>query len=255
MSSRKVFPGDTQWAIAGQFAAPVLVKLGRRLPRWLHGDGHRVVTGKDGFAALLVFGGPTDDGDPIVAELVKTGPVYLLDFDDELDFEEDAYAIQEFTSAGMEYVPGYPNEFLEARGIIAPGWEPARPSPVVTAGVVEGITAEEAQRAYPDVVARFAAHPRGVLVTGGAASGIAIDLSMRRKLRAYAVYFNREDGDFSCVVSEPDGSDACFALDHPSPNYPPLDSVLGETTLDGILRVLEIPRECLPGLPPPRTPA
>jgi hypothetical protein len=249
MSSRKVFPGDTQWAIAGQFAAPVLVKLGRRLPRWLHGDGHRVVTGKDGFAALLVFGGPSDDGDSLAAELAKVGPVYLLDFDDE------AYSIQEITDAGVKYLPGYPNEFLEARGIIAPGWEPSPPSPVVTAGVVEGITADEAERAYPDVEARFAAHPRGVLVTGGAACDFAIDLSIRRKLRAYAVFFDRQDGDFSCIVREPDGRSACFAIDHPSPNYAPLDSILGETTLDGILRVLEIPRDALPGLPEPRTPA
>jgi hypothetical protein len=250
-----VFPGDTQWALAGQFAAPVLVKLGRRLPKWLHGDGHRVVTGNDGFAALLVFGGPSDDGDSLAAELAKAGPVYLLDFDDELDFEEEAYAIQEITGAGVKYLPGYPNEFLEARGIIAPGWEPSPPSPVVTAGVVEGISAEEAQRAYPDVVTRFAAHPRGVLVTGGVACDFVFDLSMRRKLRSYTVYFNRETGRFSCIVSEPDGSDACFAIGYPSANYAPLDSVLGETTLDGILRVLEIPRDALPGLPAPRTPA
>jgi hypothetical protein len=248
MSSRKVFPGDTQWAIAGKIAVPALVALGRRLPKWLHGDGHKVVTGKDGFAALLVFGGPSDLAETLVAELVKRGPVYVLDFDDE------AYSIQEITRTGSRYLPGYPNEFLEERGIVAPGWEPSPPSPVVTAGVVEGITVEEARRAYPDVEARFVEHPRGVLVFGAAACDFAIDLSIRRKLRSFAVFFNPEDADFSCVVNEPDGTDGCFAIGKPSPNYPPLDSILGETTMDGILHVLEIPRELFPAAPGSATP-
>jgi hypothetical protein len=144
---------------------------------------------------------------------------------------------------------GYPNELLEERGIIAPGWEPSPPSPMVTAGVVEGSTAEEMRRAYPHAEARFAEHPRGVLLSGAAASSIAVDLSIRRKLRSYAVYFDRRDGDFFCVVREPDGTDGCFRLGKPSPNYPQLDSILGETTMDGILRVLEIPRELFPAVP------
>ncbi|HSK04781.1 MAG TPA: hypothetical protein VK932_26200 [Kofleriaceae bacterium] len=46
--------------------------------------GHRVVTGKDGFAALLVFGGPADLGERPATELAKRGgPVYLLDRDGE----------------------------------------------------------------------------------------------------------------------------------------------------------------------------
>ena len=240
MTSRKVFPGDTQWAIAGKIAVPELVKLGRRLPKWLHGDGHKVVSGQDGFAALLVFGGPADLGETLVAELPKRGKVYLLDFDDE------AYSIKEITGSRVKRLRGYPNEILEERGIIAPGWEPSPPSPVVTAGVIEGITVEEMRRTYPDVEARFAEHPRGGLVFGDAACDFAVDLSIRRKLRSYAVYFDPRDGDFSCVVNEPDGSDACFAIGEPSPNYPQLDSILGETTMDGILRVLQIPRDLFP---------
>jgi hypothetical protein len=240
MSSRKIFPGDTQWAIAGKIAAPVLEEIGRRLPTWLHGDGQRVVTGKDGFAALLVFGGPVDHGDDLAAELARRGPAYLLDFDDE------APMIKRFTGTRTRHLSGYPPDFLKKHGIIAPGYEPSRPTPVITIGVVEGITPEEARRAYPEVDARFTAHPRGVLVTGDAASGIAIHLTLRRKLRSFAIYFNPEDRDFSCVISEPDGQDACFAIGEPSPNYPRLDSILGETTMDGVLRVLEIPRELLP---------
>jgi hypothetical protein len=244
MTSRKVFPGDTQWAIAGKIPASSLAKIGRRLPEWLHGDGHRVVTGKDGFAALLVFGGPADLGDGPAAELARRGgSVYLLDFDDE------AYSIKELTGSRVKRLRGYPNELLEEHGIIAPGWEPSPPSPMVTAGVVEGITVEEAQRTCPDVDARFAEHPRGVLVFDEPAGSVAVELSIRRKVRSYAVFFNREDGDFFCTVREPDGRDGCFAIGEPSPNYPQLDSILGETTMDGILRVLEIPRELFPATP------
>ncbi len=241
MSDRKVFPGDTQWAIAGKVPASSLAKIGRRLPDWLHGDGHRVVTGKDGFAALLVFGGPADLGERPATELAKRGgPIYLLDFDDE------AYSTKELKGSKVKRLRGYPNELLEKHGIIAPGWEPSPPSPMVTAGVVEGITVEEARRACPDVDSQFAEHQRGVLVFDEPAGSVAIGLSIRRKVRSYAVFFNREDGDFFCIVRNPDGSDGCFAIGEPSPNYPQLDSILGETTMDGVLRVLGIPRELFP---------
>jgi hypothetical protein len=240
MSRRKIFPGDTQWAIAGKIAVPVLEGIGRRLPTWLHGDGQRVVTGKDSFAALLVFGGPADLGDDLAAELAKLGPAYLLDFDDE------APMIKQFTRTRTRHLPGWPPDFLEEHGIIAPGYESSPPSPVISIGVVEGITPEEARRVCPKTDAQFTAHPRGVLVSGGAAGGTAGTLTLRRKLRAFTIFFNPEDRQFDCIVTEPDGQEACFAIGEPSPNYPPLDSILGETTVDGILRVLEIPRELLP---------
>jgi hypothetical protein len=240
MSSSNIFPGDTQWAIAGKIAAPVLERIGRRLPTWLHGEGQRVVTGKDGFAALLVFGGPSDYGDDLAAELAKRDPIYLLDFDDE------APLIKQYTGTRTRHLPGYPPDFLEERGIIAPGYEPSPPSPVITIGVVEGITPEEARRACPKADAQFAANSRGVLVTGDAACGVADDLTRWRKLRSFTIFFNPEDQDFSCVISEPDGQASCFAIGRPSPNYVQLDSILGETTVGGILRVLGIPRELLP---------
>ena len=49
---------------------------------------------------------------------------------------------------------------------------------------------------------------------------------------------------FSCEVIEPGGSIKRFSP-KPSPNYEPIASILGETTLDGILRVLQIPRDLL----------
>ncbi|HWO18102.1 MAG TPA: hypothetical protein VNO30_04980, partial [Kofleriaceae bacterium] len=196
---------------------------------------------EDGFAALLVFGGPADLGEDLAAELATHGTVYRLDFDDE------APLVKQFTGARTRHLRVYPSVFLRKHGIIAPGYElSSRPTPVITLGVVEGITPEEARRAYPKALAQFAAHPRGLLVTGHAASGIAVDLTIRRKLRSFAIYFNTEDQGFACVVSEPDGQDARFAIGAPNPNYPPLDSIFGETTVDGILRVLEIPRELLP---------
>ncbi|HWO26428.1 MAG TPA: hypothetical protein VNO30_47195 [Kofleriaceae bacterium] len=240
MSNRKIWPGDTQWAIAGKIAVPVLEEIGRRLPEWLHGDGHRVVTGKDGFAALLVFGGHTGYGDDFAAELARRGPVYLLDFDDE------ALMIKQFTGARTRHLRGYPPDFLKKHGIVAPGYEPSPPSPVISIGVVEGITPEEARRVCPKTDAQFTAHPRGVLASGGAAGSVAFEVALRRKLRVFTIFFNPENRRFFCVVTEPDGQEACFAVGAPSPNYPPLDSIFGETTVDGILRVLEIPRELLP---------
>jgi hypothetical protein len=243
MSSRKVFPGSTHWAIAGRVPASSLAKIGRRLPEWLHGDGHRVVTGKDGFAALLVFGGPADLGERPADELARRhGPVYLLDFDDE------AYSIKELTGSKVKRLRGYPNELLEKHGIIAPGWEPSPPSPVIVAGVVEGITPEEARRLCSDFEAdlEFAQHPRGVLVTGYAASDAAYKLTIERKVRSFTVFFNPEDQRFSCAITEPDKGNSWFTTGEPNPSRVQIDSVLGETTMDGVLRVLGIPRTLFP---------
>src|SRR5262245_55895594 len=73
---------DTQWAIAGSVDIAVLEKFMRQLPKELQGDGSRVVTGNDGFAALLVFGDLPNE--TLAKRLLTTvTPVYLLDFDDD----------------------------------------------------------------------------------------------------------------------------------------------------------------------------
>src|SRR5512140_1641574 len=121
MNSRSIpmteerFPADANWAIVGRVPAEALSKIGRELPDWIQGDGHRVVTGKDGFAALLVFGGPADAGEPYAAKLARPGPVYVLDFDDE------APSIQEFWGARMKYRKGDPLDFMEEHGFVVFG--------------------------------------------------------------------------------------------------------------------------------------
>jgi hypothetical protein len=78
----RIFREDTQWAIAGMLATTALEQLARQLPKELQGDGSKVVAGKEGFAALLVFGDVPDE--TLAKQLLAfVSPVYLLDFDDD----------------------------------------------------------------------------------------------------------------------------------------------------------------------------
>lgn len=70
-------------------------------------------------------------------------------------------------------------------------------------------------------------------------------LAQRAKRRAYIVGVDRNDGSFTCEIVGPGPEAVQFAPTRPSANIPQVDSVLGETTLDGILRVIEIPRALL----------
>ena len=83
---------------------------------------------------------------------------------------------------------------------------------------------------------------------------VADDLTRRRKLRSFTVFFDPRDSDCSCVVSEPSKRNAWFTTGEPNPSHVQLDSILGETTMDGVLRVLEIPRELFSAAPEPATP-
>lgn len=241
MPSRKAFPDDTQWAIAGKIALETLEDLAKRLPKWLHGAGSKVVAGNHGFAALLVFGGSSEDGEQLAIDAASTSkvPVYLLDFDD------DAPGIKEFRGRRMRRTEDYPADFLEERGIIAPGYE-RTPSPVVLVGLVEGITVRDAERACPkpEWEVEFSPHPRGVLITRDSGL-VSMELSGKYGRRAYQMYWNRETKEFDCRVHEPGKPIVAFTTGKPSPNWPQVDSVLGETTMEGILRVLGIARELL----------
>jgi len=235
----KIFREDTQWAIAGEVSTTTLEQLACQLPRELRDDGSKVVAGKEGFAALLVFG---DLPNETLAKhlLTSVTPVYLLDFDDDapvtLKLDRKKMRVTE-TRADK-----HPAEFLDERGIVAPGYA-LTTSPAKSVGLVEGVSLAEAKRALPpDAEFELLEHPRGVLVDDGPAGGV-----LARKLgkRAYLVYHNPEDGWFSCTRYEPGQEAASYSPVTPNLNRPPLDNILGETSLEGILRVLAIPGELL----------
>ena len=236
----RIFREDTQWAIAGNVETAVLEKLVRQLPKELQGDGSRVVTGNDGFAALLVFGDLPSE--TLAKRLLATvTPVYLLDFDDDapvtLKLDRRKPRVTETR------VDEHPADFLEEHGIMAPGYV-LTPTPVREVGLIEGVTVGEAKRALPseadDVELRD--HPRGVLIDDAIIGGTLAEVLGKR---AYLIFYNPEDGHFLCMVQEADHSVSSYSPQKPSPNCPPLDNVLGETTTEGILRVLEIPGELL----------
>ncbi len=240
MPTSKTFPADTQWAIAATVPVAALEGLAKRLPTWLRGAGSKVVPGRDGFSALLVFGGGAEDGEQLAIDAATTHktPVYLLDFDDE------APGLKEFRGNRARRRQESPADFLEQRGILAPGHE-RTPSPVTTVGLVEQISLEEAKAMCPTPKweVEFLPHPRGVLVTENG----AVTLHLARSLgkRAYNARWDRETKAFTCNVYEPGKPVVAFTTGKPSPNWPQVDSVLGETTMEGILRVLGISRDLL----------
>jgi hypothetical protein len=237
-----VSPGDTQWAIAGKVPLAALEACIPALEEWLQGEGSKVVCGSNGFAALLVFGGPPE-GESFAIELslkYKT-PVYFLDFDDNLD---DGLWITEYRGERSKGKPGYPAAFLETHGIIAPGYEPRPPPPIKAIGVIDDVTVEQARKALPKGRELFTANARGVLVDDRTGM-VAISVALKLKRRCFTVFYNWEEKTFSCTVYEPGKPDSCFSIGMSNANYEPLDSILGETTIDGVLRVLDIPRHLL----------
>jgi hypothetical protein len=120
-------------------------------------------------------------------------------------------------------------------------------------GLIEATTAIEAKNALkargaePDPQVEFRVHPRGVLIVGDESGMCSSMVAMKLKRRAYDLFRNPEDGWFACVVHDPNQVDgeASYSPVRPDPNSRPLDNILGETTLEGILRVLEIPGELL----------
>ena len=237
-----ISPGDTRWAIAGKVPLSALEACRRELEDWLQGEGSKVVTGNDGFAALLVFGGPPE-GESLAIELSRKHktPIYVLDFNDELD---DGLSIQEFDGPRVKWKRGYPAAFLSMRGVIAPGYEPSPPSPVKAISVVDGITLDQARKALPKCKELFTTNARGVLVDDPTGM-VGISVAMKLKRRCFTAFYDRADKTFSCAVWEPGKPDSSFSLGMPNVNYEPIDSILGETTIDGVLRVLDIPRHLL----------
>jgi hypothetical protein len=236
----KITPNDTRWAIAAKVPIETLEGVRAKLPKLLRGKGSKVVVGDDGFTALLVFGENADEGESAATQLSRDArvAVYLLDFD------SDAPFIKELAKGRERRKRGHPADFLDGRGIVAPGYA-HEPSPLVSVGLVEDLTPKQAHKTLPEVLASaFRAHRRGTLVVG--CTGLEImTLAMRAKRRGFLVDVDRRDGWFACDIVEVTGVKQ-FAPTRPSVNLAQIDSVLGETTLEGILRVLEIPRDLLP---------
>jgi hypothetical protein len=239
----KISRDDTKWAIAGKVSTTALEDLVRGLPRELQGDGSRVVSGNEGFGALLVFGDLPSER--LARQLLTSvAPVYLLDFDD--DAPVTIRLDRKKTRIVETREDVHPADFLEENGIIAPGY--VAPIPVKNVGLIEGVTVAEAVAEAREVIPggefEFHQHPRGVLVDDAPAAG-----SVARQLgkRAYLIFHNPADGDFSCMVQEPDETLSAYSPppQAPNPNVPALDNILGETTAEGILRALEIRGEFL----------
>lgn len=233
---------DTRWAIASKLPMTTLEGLVHQLPKELQGNGSKVVAGKDGFAALLVFGDLPNE--TLARQLLATAtPVYLLDFDD--DAPVTLKLDRKKTHVTETRVDEHPADFLDERGIVAPGYA-LTPSPVKSVSVVEGVSLAEAKRALPpDAEVELSEHQQGVLLVGGPAGTVGNILAEKLGKRAYIVHRNPEDGWFRCVLCEPGQEPASYSPVRRDPNRPPLDNILGETTLEGILRVLAIPRERL----------
>lgn len=236
----RIFREDTQWAIAGHVETAVLERLVRQLPEELQGDGSRVVTGNDGFAALVVFG---DLPSETLAKrlLVTVTPVYLLDFDDDapVTLKLDRRKARVIGTRMDEH----PADFLDEHGIVAPGYV-LTATPIREAGIIEDVSVGDVRRALPpgaeDVELR--GHSRGVLLDNAIVGGMVAE-ALRK--HAYLIFYNPEDGHFSCLVQEADHSMSSYSPHKAIPNFRPLDNLLGETTLEGIVRVLEIPHQLL----------
>lgn len=236
-----ITPGDTQWALAAKVPMTVLEAARGELSDFLQGEGSRIVSGNKGMSVLLVFGGSVGEGDDLAEELTRKHKtsVFLLEFG-------DWARIQQFDGARVKRKKGRPAEFLESYGVIAPGYEPGRfvVAPITVIGVVEGATLEQARKAMPKRKDHFMANARGVLVNDVANE--TLKLSKKLQHRSFTLFYDREEGTFSCIVWRPDlDGEECFAVGQSCVNYKPINSILGETTLDGILRVLDIPRHML----------
>jgi hypothetical protein len=229
----RISTGDTRWAIAAKVPVETLEAVRAKLLKELRGKGSKVVAGEQGFTALLVFGLNAEDGESAATQLSHDlgAAVYLLDFNDMVP------SVKELAKGRVRRKRGHPADFLEERGIVAPGYNPP-PSTIVSVGVIEDITPAEARKAQPKLPASaFRAHPRGTLVAE--TDGFTIlSLALRVKRRCYIVDVDRTDGSFSCDIVGPGPTSVQFAPTRPSVNLEQVDSVLGETTLEGILRVL-----------------
>ena len=242
-------PDGTKWALLAHLPASILEVARHELSDFLRNEGSRVVSGNKGMSALLVFGGSLGEGEDLAVELARKHktPVYLLDFDD------DEPGVGKVDGKRVKWKRDHPADLLESHGIIAPGYEPQpeRVDTISVIGVVDDVTPEQARRALPKAKGTFTVNARGVLVNEDYCE--TLHLAQKLKRQCFELFYDRADGSFSCIVRRPGEEEECFDPTGQSVNYKPIDSVLGETTFEGILRVLDIPRHMLPSVQAPAT--
>jgi hypothetical protein len=268
-SWRKV---DIQWGIAGKVSVDVLADAQSQLSEPsepLATDLFKIMSGNDGMSVLLVYDdeGVTSEQLPRKLSRKYRTPIYIL------DFNEHSPGIHEYNGTRDRWRDEqHPAEFLAAYGITPPEHKHWVPSPIIEISVVEGATVEQARSVRPDAEEEmFTANSRGVIVQGGLGFA-ACDLAEALKCREYTISYDPEDQRFLCVISTPLESGwlqnerfslgewstlsrevidlfmSAFESDEDDAGPPDdiiVDSILGETTIDGILRVLDIPRHML----------
>ncbi len=236
---------DLQWAIVAAFPAEDLEWCQRQLPWPLSKQGSQVIAGARGFSALLGYGGSNDLWMSVAvrfSELLKTS-TYLL------DFRGDESSIKRLdVRVRRNKVP--PAEFLAEHGIEVFVHKP----PSVWwkfIGVIDGVTLDQArEQTLPGERHLLHANKRGVLVDHDC---LADEIGIQLERTSYTLLYDQIGGaKFSCQVLEPGKRVVKFDPEGSAPDYEPIDSVLGETTLDGILRVLDIPRDLLLAKPAAR---
>jgi hypothetical protein len=206
--------------------------------RLLVGRRWAVLEGEEGFSALAVGDGEADAQLAAVFMARSDAAVYLLDFDDE------GPSIVEFGQGKRRRRRGHPAAFLKDHGIIAPGYEPPPPSPVRSVLVIEGVSPKAAEKLGFDAL-EHSAHPRGTLVTGRVVYA-AKDYAKKFGGPVYALSYNNATGQFWCEIEERGRpSRWCGPQTSLSTYYERVPDVLGETTLEGVCKVLDVPPDLL----------
>jgi hypothetical protein len=229
---------DSRWGLAASIDADEFIYAAKKLiddKRWA------VLEGDDGFSALIVGEGDADAQLAAAFMARSNVKVYLLDFDDE------APSIVEYNEGARKRHRGHPAAFLASRGIVAPGYERgSRPSPIRSVLILEGTRPKAAKKIGFDSL-EYLEHPRGTLVLGD--PGLFTHYFVEKfGGPIYALFYDTEDGRFWCMVNERGKPTRRFGAETLNPElYAIVANILGETTLEGICRVLEIPLEALTG--------
>lgn len=226
---------DTRWGVAAPVARPLFEEVASRLipqKRWA------VLEGRDGFSALLVGDGDVDPQLAAAFMARNDAVVYLLDFDDE------SPAVIELDQGKKKKRKGHPAAFLQDHGIVAPGYEPPPESPVRSVIVIDGAAPKAAMKLGFDAFTH-AQHSRGTLVTGRVL-GSEKDYVKKLGGPIYTLTYNNATGAFWCTIEERGKPSRWCGPETPlSKYYERVPDIFGETTLEGVCKVLDVPPDLL----------